>query len=253
MEVVEDMTGEMVLTPGVVMEAMEVVEDMTGEMVLTPGVVMEAMEVVEDMTGEMVLTPGVVAVATAITQETIMTTMEAVVAVAMTGGTTMEEEVEDMAGTTMVDTMIMRTGSSSRGTMEEEEEEGFGMILHSIKAEVAAAAAGMEAMEVAATTVEEVEDIMVALEDIMGVVEGIMVAVRATVEVVEEADLQLDGGKVSRVEEVEVGLKIEEVLDIMGVKRPEMVAAVMAAAAVDVTRAVGVFVVLNIYKMVLNI
>ena len=32
-----------------------------------------------------------------------------------------------------------------------------------------------------------------------------------------------------------------------------MVAAVMAAAAVDVTRAVGVFVVLNIYKMVLNI
>ena len=93
----------------------------------------------------------------------------------------------------------------------------------------------MEAMEVAATTVEEVEDIMVALEDIMGVVEGIMVAVRATVEVthlyahsgilyvmmnqsslmrrkscalnkspqvVEEADLQLDGGKVSRVEEV---------------------------------------------------
>ena len=30
------------------------------------------------------------------------TTMEAVVAVAMTGGTTMEEEVEDMAGTTMV-------------------------------------------------------------------------------------------------------------------------------------------------------
>ena len=38
--------------------------------------------------------------------------------------------------------MITRTGSSSRGTMEEEEEEGFGMILHSIKAEVAAAAAG---------------------------------------------------------------------------------------------------------------
>ena len=37
--------------------------------------------------------------------------------------------------------MIMRTGSSTRGTMEEEEEEGFGMILHSIKAEVVAAAA----------------------------------------------------------------------------------------------------------------
>ena len=84
----------------------------------------------------------------------------------------------------------------------------------------------MEAMEVAATTVEEVEDIM-------GAVEGIMVAVEATVEVtnqdalydilyvmmnqsslrkscalknspqvVEEADPQLDGGKVSRVEEV---------------------------------------------------
>ena len=86
----------------------------------------------------------------------------------------------------------------------------------------------MEAMEVAATTTEEVEDIM-------GVVEGIMVAVGATVEVthldalsdildvmvnqsslmrrkscalinspqvVEEADPQLDGGKVSRVEEV---------------------------------------------------
>merc|ERR1719336_2516825 len=80
-----------------------------------------------------------------------------------------------------------------------------------------------------------------------------MVAVGATVEVVEEADPQLDGGKVSRVEEVEVGLKIEGVQDIMGVKRPAMVAAVMAAAAVDVTRAVGVFVVLNIYKMVMNI
>ena len=85
----------------------------------------------------------------------------------------------------------------------------------------------MEAMEVAATTMEEVEDIM-------GVVEGTMVAVGATVEVthldalsdiqdvmmtqsskvrrscalnnspqvVEEADPQLDGGKVSRVEEV---------------------------------------------------
>merc|ERR1719350_2524308 len=49
----------------------------------------------------------------------------------------------------MVDTMIMRTGSSSKGTMEEEEEEAFGMILHSIKAEEVAAAAGMEAMEVA--------------------------------------------------------------------------------------------------------
>ena len=34
-----------------------------------------------------------------------------------------------------VDTMTMRTGSFSRGTMEEEEEEEFGMILHSIKAE----------------------------------------------------------------------------------------------------------------------
>ena len=85
----------------------------------------------------------------------------------------------------------------------------------------------MEAMVVAATTVGEVEDITVA-------VEVIMVAVGATVEVthldalsdiqdvmmiqssivrrpsalnnspqvVEEADLQLDGGKVSRVEEV---------------------------------------------------
>ena len=32
--------------------------------------------------------------------------------------------------------MITRTGSSSKGTMEEEEEEEeFGMILHSIKAE----------------------------------------------------------------------------------------------------------------------
>ena len=38
---------------------------------------------------------------------------------------------------------------------------------------------------------------------------------------------------------------------MLGVTHP--VAAVMAAAAVDVTRAVGVFVVLNIYKMVLNI
>ena len=38
--------------------------------------------------------------------------------------------------------MIMRTGSSSKGTMEEEEEEAFGMILHSIKAEEVAAAAG---------------------------------------------------------------------------------------------------------------
>merc|ERR1719150_2953151 len=62
----------------------------------------------------------------------------------------MEEEVEDMAGTTMVDMMITRTGSSSKATMEEEAEEEFGMILHSIKAEVVAAAAGMEAMEVAA-------------------------------------------------------------------------------------------------------
>merc|ERR1719350_1419659 len=61
----------------------------------------------------------------------------------------MEEEGEDMAGTTMVDTMIMRTGSSSKATMEEEEEEEFGMILHSIKAGEVAAAAGMEAMEVA--------------------------------------------------------------------------------------------------------
>ena len=31
--------------------------------------------------------------------------------------------------------MIMRTGSSSKGTMEEGVEEEFGMILHSIKAE----------------------------------------------------------------------------------------------------------------------
>ena len=38
--------------------------------------------------------------------------------------------------------MIMRTGSSSKGTMEEEEEEGFGMIPHSIKAEEEAVAAG---------------------------------------------------------------------------------------------------------------
>ena len=38
--------------------------------------------------------------------------------------------------------MITRTGSSSKGTMEEEEEEEFGMILHSIKAEVVAAVAG---------------------------------------------------------------------------------------------------------------
>ena len=95
--------------------------------------------------------------------------MEAVVAVAMTGGTIMEEVGEDMEGTTMVrtivevkwercvcscratwfdnddsqvDTMIMRTGSSSKATMEEEEEEEFGMILHSIKAEEVAAAAG---------------------------------------------------------------------------------------------------------------
>ena len=92
----------------------------------------------------------------------------------------------------------------------------------------------MEAMEVAATTVEEVEDIMGVVEVIMVAVEGIMVAVGATVEVthldalsdiqdvmmtqsskvrrscalnnspqvVEEADPQLDGGKVSRVEEV---------------------------------------------------
>ena len=40
--------------------------------------------------------------------------------------------------------MIMRTGSSSRETMEEEEEEGFGMIPHSIKAEVAAAAGRLQ-------------------------------------------------------------------------------------------------------------
>ena len=38
--------------------------------------------------------------------------------------------------------MIMRTGSSSKATMEEGVEEEFGMILHSIKAEVEAAAAG---------------------------------------------------------------------------------------------------------------
>merc|ERR1719422_164062 len=100
---------------------------------MTGGTTMEAMAV-EDMTGEMALTPGVVVAAMAITQETTMTTMEA--------------EGEDMAGTTMVDTMIMRTGSSSRGTMEEEEEEEFGMILHSIKAEEVVVAAGMEAMEV---------------------------------------------------------------------------------------------------------
>ena len=38
--------------------------------------------------------------------------------------------------------MITRTGSSSKATMEEEEaEEEFGMILHSIKAEGAAAVA----------------------------------------------------------------------------------------------------------------
>ena len=37
------------------------------------------------------------------------TTMEAVVAVAMTGGTTMEEEVEDMAGTTMVRMFVVVT------------------------------------------------------------------------------------------------------------------------------------------------
>ena len=87
----------------------------------------------------------------------------------------------------------------------------------------------------AATTVEEGEDIMGVEEGIMVAVEGIMVAVGAMVEVthlyalsgilfvmmnqsslmrrkscalnnspqvVEEADLQLDGGKVSRVEEV---------------------------------------------------
>ena len=38
------------------------------------------------------------------------TTMEAVVAVAMTGGTTMEEEVEDMAGTTMVRMFVRHVG-----------------------------------------------------------------------------------------------------------------------------------------------
>ena len=41
------------------------------------------------------------------------TTMEAVLAVAMTGGTTMEEEVEDMAGTTMVRTIVEVTWERS--------------------------------------------------------------------------------------------------------------------------------------------
>lgn len=157
----------------------------------------------------------------AIMQETIMTITEAVV---VTTGEIITEEgvgVVMATGTVTVVMTTMRIVNSSKEMVATEEVSG--MNHHHIREEVVVVVAGMEAV-VVATTVGVVEVTMVVEDTLEVEVEAIK----------DHLVRQLAGERTSKV--VEAVMKIDGVVvEITGVTRP--VAAVMAAAVVDVTRA----------------